>query len=411
VLYHHASMFLDDDRITAEKLLLHSWELYNDALETISDPDCSFFNGMGDTAEMISQTQITAGGIDQWFNLAIQKYQTAYSLDRTNGAVINNLALSIHNHAFLKTGETAKELLRQAISFYDEALNNDEEKYVVFYNEGDALTQLAHLSTNDRIAKVYFDLAIAKYQVSCSMNSKYHSSFNNWGWAWLEAANRSKTLDECNQLLDKALSCFKRALELRPGYHISISNCGNVFFERACRTNLEEHWNTALERYQEAIKQKPYFAKAQHYIGVLFMERARRLPPKPEFDEQRIGWFNFCVENCKKALQIKPCYPLCMFTYAQALTLLGDKASAQKMIDEYNNLTGSSTTDRKTVPLSLAVFDAFNSDLSFNFKSYPWKCRDPSRPDTTDADRNYIRTIYYSHNSQVKDDQKISLRL
>ena len=384
-LYQEASVVLDDERARAEDLLRRAWLLYGAVLEMTPEPESGLYNSMADTAEMLSQTQLSHARIDQWFELALARYVAARTLDPHNGAIVNNFALAFHNHAFLKTGAPARALLSNAVAFYEEALRFDEDKYIVLYNEGDALTQLSHITPDPAAAERHFRRAIARYEESCRINANYHSSFNNWGWAWLERANRCAAHADAERYLERASACFARALQLRPGYHISISNCGNVALERACRYNRPADWDDALAHYRRALAIKPGFVKALHYIGLLHMERARRLPAdsnsdssdsnRNSNDELRTQWLRACTTACTKALAIKPCYPLCAFTCAQASVLLGDRATAARMVGIYNTITGSvADAADGALPLTLAVFDEHNSDLAFNFKSYPWKC-------------------------------------
>ena len=373
-LYQEASVVLDDERARAEDLLRRAWLLYGAVLEMTPEPESGLYNSMADTAEMLSQTQLTHARIDQWFELALARYVAARTLDPQNGAIVNNFALAFHNHAFLKTGAPARALLSNAVAFYEEALRFDEDKYIVLYNEGDALTQLSHITPDPAAAERHFRAAIARYEESCRINESYHSSFNNWGWAWLERANRCTAHADAERYLERASACFARALQLRPGYHISISNCGNVALERACRYNRPADWDAALAHYRRALALKPRFVKALHYIGLLHMERARRLPADAD-PALRPRWLRACTTACTQALAIKPCYPLCAFTCAQAAVLLGDRATAARMVSTYNTITGAAAEAADgALPLSLAVFDQHNSDLAFNFKSYPWKC-------------------------------------
>lgn len=381
-LYQEANVVLDDERGRAERLLRRAWALHGAVLAATPEPESGLYNSMADTAELLSQTQLTAARIDQWFELALSRYVAARARDPQNSAIVNNFALAFHNHAFLKTGEPARELLRGAISFYEEALRFGEDKYIVLYNQGDALTQLSHITPDADTAERYFARAVACYEESCRINPRYHSSFNNWGWAWLERANRAAAPADAERYLERAAACFARALQLRPGYHISISNCGNVALERACRHNRPADWDAALGHYRRALALKPRFVKAHHYIGLLRMERARRLPlqgkdkdSNRDYAELRAEGFRACLAACQQALAVKPCYPLCAFTAAQAAVLLGDRATAARMIDIYNTITGAvAEADEGALPLSLEVFDKHNSNLSFNFKSYPWLC-------------------------------------
>ena len=380
-LFRHASVLIDEERAQAEVLLRRSWELLHDALEMDSEPSSQFYNSMGDTADMLAQTQLDAERMDQWFVLAMRKYETARALDVENGPIINNIALSYHNHAIFKTGEPAKQLLRRAIELYEEALRNDDERYVVLYNEGDALMQLSHNTPDQPTALLLLERSIERYNESCRINSHNYSALNNLGWTWLERANRAGDTANVAEFLDNAQRCFERALELMPNYHIAISNMGNVVLERARRDNAPEHWAAATAHYRRALELRPQFAKAVHYIGLAMMERARRLPKKAQYDAERRAGYVACVSHCAHALMIKPCYPHCAFTCAQAAILLGDHKTASNMVSRYNTLTGSHISLRNgSIPLTVQVIAQHNSDLMFNFKSYPWKYVPPDSP-------------------------------
>jgi tetratricopeptide (TPR) repeat protein len=369
-LYNHANMFIDDDFEAAERLLVQSVDRYTEADALAQATEAQTLNGMGDSMECLSQLKVDHREIDHWFGLAIEKYRSAVELEPTNGAVVNNWGLAHHNHAFTKTGLPAIRLLEIAVEKYHQALLLDSEKYVILYNMGDALSQMAHLSKDPAESDRLFREASAEYQRSYDLKTSYYFTPNNWGWSLYEQASR-KTGPEFEEFLAAAMRQFERALDIKPNYHVSIANRGNVWLERACRYNAAECFEKALENYRLALRLKPRFYKANHYIGLHNLERARRLPAS---DPARVALLHETLVCCNESLRIKPNYHPCVFTAAQAAALLSDWELCRRWVALYNVITGAlEDVANGAIALHVSTFAKYCQDLSFNFKTYFWR--------------------------------------
>eukprot|EP00727_Mastigamoeba_balamuthi_P011447 m51a1_g6925 hypothetical protein (608) ;mRNA; f:163727-166415 len=373
-LYNHASMYVDEDFAASEALLVESIEKY-EMSDAMSQPvESQTVNGIADAMECLSQLKDNSPEIDFWFSLAIKKYREAADLEPSNGAVLNNWGLAYHNHAFTKTGMAAQDLLQAAVEKYTQALLLESEKYVILYNMGDALAQLAHITPDPARSDALFEQASQQYARSLEVKKDYFFTPNNWGWSYFEQASR-KTGIEFEELLAKATKQFEAALGIRPNYHVSIANLGNVWLSRACRA---QDFNEALmafdrarENYERALQIRPRFYKAMHYLGLLLLEKSRRLPRIPAMEAQKRGMLRSALQYCQESLMIKSNYNACMFTAAHACMLLGDAEQCAVWIAKYNRITGGSGPSG--IELKLEHFVRHGDDPEFSYKTFFWR--------------------------------------
>ena len=221
----------------------------------------------------------------------------------------------------------------RALSFYDKAIELNQQYPIAWSNKGAMLTEhyglieqaITCLKTAIQIMPTYSDAhvnlgvayeksknyeeAISSYDMALSLDPNLFEAWNNRG----NILNRTKKYVEALESFDRALTCrpdlveiwnsrgsilsilgryeealtnFERAIALKPDYAEPFNNRGNVLNEMKC-------YKDALASYDNAIKLKPDYFEAWSNRGVALKE---------------LRLYDQAIESYDKAIAIKSDY-------------------------------------------------------------------------------------------------------
>lgn len=240
------------------------------------------------------------------FKKAIQHYEKAIELNKTNSEYFYNLANAIQEDMNMETGEEAgpmaydkyedgekkiEKALKKAQKMYMEVLKLDDQHHAAWYNLGyvqeelglfdqaiKSFTSALDLEPNDKDAIINlgntymnsekFQLSIEQYKKAIELDTKCVMSHYNLASAFHSLNN-----------IPEAMKYFKKAIELKPDYadaHFNLGICyqdeGAHLKETNPKTSTKQMldvYSKALDHYKTALRLDSEMEEADHAINQL----------------------------------------------------------------------------------------------------------------------------------------------
>ena len=185
---------------------------------------------------------------------------------------------------------------QEAITLFDQALNNNKDNDYAWTNRGLCFTNLKR-----------YEAAIESYEKSLSINKKSYLSWHHYGVSL-------KNIKKYNE----AIKCFDLSIQIEPRYHISWNSKGLLLMEL-------KKYKEALDCYNKALEIKPEYHLALNNKGLALYHMGEydkaiksyriALNIDPKF---YLSWNNLtlalidlnkydeAIESCEMGLRIEP---------------------------------------------------------------------------------------------------------
>ena len=224
----------------------------------------------------------------QQFQIGIENYKKAISINPSNSEAYNNLGNALWNQGNLG----------KALNNYQQALKIRPNYAEAYYNMGNTLRDQGDLNS-----------AIKSYKEAVRLSPDYAKAYNNLGNALQDQGN-----------LEKAMVNYEQALKFRPNYAEVYNNMGNVL-------QAQGRFKAAIKKYETAINLSPGDAEAYNNLGNALQDQGnlqdaitsyqQALKIKPNYAEaynnignakQKKGQLKEAIASYKQAIKIKPDY-------------------------------------------------------------------------------------------------------
>lgn len=217
------------------------------------------------------------------------------------------------NAGFIKGFFKEKKDLKNAIKYYQKAIDLEPNFYQAWFNMGTTYGLLEeyeyalekfqktidlessfyqawyHLGyTYEQLGK--FEIAIEKYQKAIDYYNDYKS--------WLQMGIAYGKLGE----LETAVKKIEKAIEINPSFSHSWYNLGYAYEKL-------EQIETAIEKYQKAVEINPYYNNAWYNLGCMYekleqfeiaIEKYQKVVEINPYDYEAYGRIGICYEKLKK---------------------------------------------------------------------------------------------------------------
>ncbi len=258
---------------------------------------------------------------------AIAKYQQALAVKPDLYEALVNWGSSLAALAQLAGPEERKDLLLQVIAKYEQALAIKPDLHQAIYSWGNILAILAQLAAPEEKREL-FRQAIRKYDQALAVMPDKHEALYNWGLA-LDNLARLAEPEERKDLVRQAIAKYEQALAFKPDLHEALYNWGLALDHLAQLAEPEERkdlFRQAIAKYEQTLTVKP----DKHEALVNWVSVLLRLADLTE--EEEAG--RLFIEAAEKAREVNRLQPGAGdYNLACALSRLGSFEEAAPLLE------------------------------------------------------------------------------
>ena len=150
----------------------------------------------------------------------------------------------------------------QALKFFDEAVNLNQNDYQGYYGRGTTNLDLKN-----------YQQAISEFNQAIKINPNYSSAYNNRGLTYKILKN-----------YEQAISDYTQSIKLNPNAYVTYNNLGNI-----CR--ILKNYDKAAENLNKCVQINPNYSLAYYNRGLVYYELKN---------------YEKAVEDFSKYIQLEP---------------------------------------------------------------------------------------------------------